>query len=83
MTENKGANKGRLYLIPSPLGDNDPAEVIPGPVLESLKGFRSFIRNIFSSKRKRQEARLAEEQAMIEEGRRTIEIEKETDNDGK
>lgn len=36
-------NKGRLYLIPSPLGDNDPAEVIPGPVLESLKGFRTFV----------------------------------------
>ena len=43
MTENKGANKGRLYLIPSPLGDNDPAEVIPGPVLESLKGFGTFV----------------------------------------
>ncbi len=36
-------NKGRLYLIPSPLGDNDPAEVIPAPVLESLKGFRIFV----------------------------------------
>lgn len=36
-------NKGRLYLIPSPLGDNDPAEVIPGPVLESLKDFRVFV----------------------------------------
>ena len=36
-------NKGRLYLIPSPLGDNDPAEVIPTPVLESLKGFRTFV----------------------------------------
>ena len=36
-------NKGRLYLIPSPLGDNDPAEVIPVPVLESLKGFRTFV----------------------------------------
>lgn len=35
--------KGRLYLIPSPLGDNDPAEVIPTPVLESLKGFRTFV----------------------------------------
>ena len=35
--------KGRLYLIPSPLGDNDPAEVIPGPLLESLKGFRTFV----------------------------------------
>ena len=36
-------NKGRLYLIPSPLGDNDPAEVVPVPVLESLKGFRTFV----------------------------------------
>ena len=35
--------KGKLYLIPSPLGDNDPAEVIPGPVLESLKGFSTFV----------------------------------------
>ena len=30
-------------MIPSPLGENDPAEVIPGPVLESLKGFRTFV----------------------------------------
>ena len=36
-------NKGRLYLIPSPLGDNDPSEVIPIPVLESLKGFKTFV----------------------------------------
>lgn len=36
-------NKGRLYLIPSPLGDNDPAEVIPAPVLKSLEGFRTFV----------------------------------------
>ena len=35
--------KGKLYLIPSPLGENDPAEVIPGPVHESLKGFRTFV----------------------------------------
>ena len=36
-------DKGRLYLIPSPLGDNDPTEVIPKPVLESLQGFRTFV----------------------------------------
>lgn len=36
-------NKGRLYLIPSPLGENDPAEVIPLPVLKSLEGFRTFV----------------------------------------
>ncbi len=38
--ENK---KGRLHLIPSPLGENDPSEVIPLPVLESLKDFRTFV----------------------------------------
>lgn len=36
-------NKGKLYLIPSPLGDNDPSEVIPGPVLKSLENFRTFV----------------------------------------
>jgi 16S rRNA (cytidine1402-2'-O)-methyltransferase len=36
-------NKGKLFLIPSPLGENDPSEVIPAPVLESLKGFRTFV----------------------------------------
>lgn len=35
--------KGRLFLIPSPLGDNDPSEVIPLPVLKSLEGFRTFV----------------------------------------
>lgn len=34
---------GKLYLIPSPLGENDPAEVIPQPVLKSLEGFRTFV----------------------------------------
>lgn len=37
------SGKGKLYLIPSPLGDNDPAEVIPGPVLGSLSMFRTFV----------------------------------------
>lgn len=37
------AEKGKLYLIPSPLGDKDPTEVIPQPVLDSLKGFRTFV----------------------------------------
>lgn len=36
-------NKGKLHLIPSPLGDNDPSEVIPAPVLESLGRFRTFV----------------------------------------
>ena len=35
--------RGRLFLIPSPLGENDPAEVIPVPVLKSLEGFRTFV----------------------------------------
>ncbi len=35
--------RGRLFLIPSPLGENDPAEVIPAPVLKSLEGFRTFV----------------------------------------
>ena len=36
-------SKGKLYLIPSPLGDNDPQVVIPQPVLESLQRFRTFV----------------------------------------
>lgn len=36
-------NKGKLFLIPSPLGENDPAEVIPAPVLKSLEGFSTFV----------------------------------------
>ena len=36
-------DKGQLYLIPSPLGDNDPAEVIPAPVLERLRGLKTFV----------------------------------------
>ena len=35
--------KGKLYLIPSPLGDNDPAEVIPAPVLALLQGIRRYV----------------------------------------
>lgn len=34
---------GKLYLIPSPLGDNEPKEVIPETVLESLGNFRTFV----------------------------------------
>lgn len=36
-------SKGKLYLIPSPLGENPPEEVIPMPVLKSLDGFRTFV----------------------------------------
>lgn len=34
---------GKLYLIPSPLGENCPEEVIPRPVLERLSGFQTFV----------------------------------------
>ncbi|EKD31792.1 MAG: hypothetical protein ACD_77C00249G0004 [uncultured bacterium] len=34
--------KGTLYLIPSPLGDNDPAEVIPASVLELIPTLSHF-----------------------------------------
>lgn len=36
-------NRGTLYLIPSPIGDNDPAEVLPSPVFETLKGLHTFV----------------------------------------
>lgn len=36
-------NRGKLYLIPSPLGDNNPDEVIPGPVLEKLKEIHVYV----------------------------------------
>ena len=36
-------NKGKLYLIPSPLGDNDPAEVIPSSVLALLPTLDCFV----------------------------------------
>ena len=36
-------SKGKVYLIPSPLGDNDPAEVIPGPTLELLKRISTYV----------------------------------------
>lgn len=34
---------GILHLIPSPLGENDPSEVIPRPVLEKLGSVRYFV----------------------------------------
>ena len=37
------SEKGKLYLIPSPLGENDPAEVIPAPVLDRLRDIRVFV----------------------------------------
>lgn len=36
-------NYGKLYLIPSPLGDTDPAEVIPAPVLSFLPSLDCFV----------------------------------------
>lgn len=36
-------SKGKLYLIPSPLGDNEPSEVIPGPVLEQACRLRCYV----------------------------------------
>ena len=34
---------GKLYLIPSPLGDNDPSEVLPSSVLSLLPALRVFV----------------------------------------
>lgn len=36
-------NKGSLYLIPTPLGDTAPEEVIPAPVLERLQSLSCFV----------------------------------------
>lgn len=36
-------SKGRLLLIPSTLGDNDPLEVIPCPVLDALQSISTFV----------------------------------------
>jgi len=34
---------GKLYLIPSTLGENDPSEVIPSSVLALLPGIRTYV----------------------------------------
>ena len=34
---------GRLFLIPSPLGEYAPEQVIPAPVLEKLRGIRRYV----------------------------------------
>ena len=36
-------NKGKLYLIPSPLGEYDPALVLPAPVFEIIKGIHTYV----------------------------------------
>ena len=48
-----------------------------------FNNFGKFIKNIFSSRKKRKEAKLAEEQAMIEEGRNIINIPKEPIENGR
>ena len=35
--------KGKLYLIPSPLGEYDPADVLPAPVLQTALGLKCFV----------------------------------------
>ena len=36
-------NKGKLYLIPTPLGENDPVEVIPASVLTTACSLKRFV----------------------------------------
>ena len=36
-------NKGKLYLIPTPLGEGEPAEVLPASVLGLLPSLRRFV----------------------------------------
>ncbi|MBO4476228.1 MAG: SAM-dependent methyltransferase [Bacteroidales bacterium] len=35
--------KGKLYLIPSPLGDYPPQDVLPAPVLQIIPGLKTFV----------------------------------------
>ncbi|MBQ9184896.1 MAG: SAM-dependent methyltransferase [Bacteroidales bacterium] len=35
--------KGKLYLIPTPLGDYDPALVLPAPVFEIIGSLKTFV----------------------------------------
>ena len=35
--------KGKLYLIPSPLGEYEPAEVLPAPVLQKACELKTFV----------------------------------------
>lgn len=37
------SEKGKLYLIPSPLGENDPSEVIPSYVLDKIRDIRIYV----------------------------------------
>ncbi|MBQ7254040.1 MAG: SAM-dependent methyltransferase [Bacteroidales bacterium] len=35
--------KGRLFLIPSPLGEGDPHEVLPGAVFACIRNIRTYV----------------------------------------
>ena len=35
--------RGKLFLIPSPLGDNEPSEVIPSYVIDIVRGLDRFV----------------------------------------
>lgn len=45
-------SSGKLYLIPSPLGENDPAEVIPSYVLDLLKNINHYVVEEFRTVRR-------------------------------
>ena len=45
-------NSGKLYLIPSPLGENDPAEVIPSYVLGLLQHINHYVVEEFRTVRR-------------------------------
>ena len=45
-------SSGKLYLIPSPLGENDPAEVIPSYVLEKLQHINHYVVEEFRTVRR-------------------------------
>ena len=45
-------NNGKLYLIPSPLGENDPAEVIPSYVLGLLQHINHYVVEEFRTVRR-------------------------------
>ena len=36
-------NKGKLYLIPSPLGDGAPADVLPASLLAKLPELQCYV----------------------------------------
>lgn len=37
------STKGKLYLIPSPLGEYEPSQVLPAPVLEAVQHITNFV----------------------------------------